>query len=65
MLIPIAEYAKMHDKAITSVRQKAARKGFETAKKMGRDWFIDSDEPYPDNRVKTGKCIGWRKSSDK
>lgn len=33
MMIPIAEYAKMHDKAITSVRQKAARKGFETAKK--------------------------------
>jgi hypothetical protein len=65
MMIPIAEYAKMHNKFVTSVRQKAARKGFETAKKMGRDWFIDSDEPYPDNRVKTGKYIGWRKSSDK
>lgn len=62
MLIPIAEYAKMHDKAHTTVRQKAARGGFKTAEKIGRNWIIDSDEPYPDNRIKTGEYIDWRKS---
>lgn len=50
MLISIAEYAKMHGKATISVQQKARRGGFKTAKKIGRNWVIDSDEPYSDNR---------------
>jgi hypothetical protein len=28
----------------------AANGGFSTARKIGRDWFIDNDEPYPDRR---------------
>lgn len=50
MLIPIAEYAAQHDRSPVSVRQKAARGGFATAVKIGRDWLIDSDEPYSDHR---------------
>ncbi len=56
-LIPIAEYAAMQDKNISTVRQKAQRGGFETAKKIGRDWFIDKNEPYIDHRIKSGEYI--------
>lgn len=51
-LISIAEYAALHGKAAISVQQKARRGGFHTAKKIGRNWVIDSDEPYNDNRQK-------------
>ena len=54
-LISLLEYAKIHKKSPVSVRQKAARGGFKTARKIGRNWVIDSDEPYTDNRVKSGK----------
>lgn len=54
-LIPIAEYAAMQDKNISTVRQKAQRGGFKTARKIGRDWFIDPDEPYKDLRFKNEK----------
>lgn len=52
MLISLAEYAAKHNKAPISVRQKAVRGGFKTAQKIGRNWIIDSDEPYVDNRFK-------------
>ena len=62
MLISIVEYAQMHKKDRHTVREKAARGVFQTAKKIGRNWVIDSDEPYPlDGKIKTGKYIGWRK----
>lgn len=50
MLISLAEYAKMHGKAQSSVQQKARRGGFQTARKIGRNWVIDSEEPYIDYR---------------
>ena len=46
MLISLSKYAAAHNKAAISVRQKACRGGFKTAKKIGRNWVIDSDEPY-------------------
>lgn len=52
MLISLVEYAAKHNKAPISVRQKAVRGGFKTAQKIGRNWIIDSDEPYVDNRFK-------------
>lgn len=51
-LIPIADYAALHEKDVSTVRQKAQRGGFKTAKKIGRDWFIDPDEDYKDLRFK-------------
>lgn len=61
--ISIAEYAALHNRAAITVQQKARRGGFKTAKKIGRDWFIDEDEPYEDNRhgspdnvIRTRKC---------
>ena len=46
MLISLSKYAAAHGKATISVRQKACRGGFKTAKKIGRNWVIDSEEPY-------------------
>ena len=51
-LISLAEYAALHGKAAKTVQQKAQRGGFKTAQKIGRNWVIDSDEPYIDNRRK-------------
>lgn len=55
MLISIKDYASMHGRDPATVRQKALRGGFRTAKKIGRDWLIDDSEPYEDIRIKNGK----------
>ena len=60
-MISLAEYAAMHGKSPVTVRQMAARGGFQTAQKIARNWIIDENEPYPDGRVKTGKYRNWRK----
>lgn len=61
-LISIAEYAKKHNKNPTTVRQKARNGDFNTAQKIGRDWFINADEPYPqDKRITSGAYKDWRK----
>ena len=62
MLIPLTEYAKRHGKAPANARQLAGRGSFETAQKMGRDWFVDDAEPWPDRRVKTG---AYKKANEK
>ena len=51
-LISLAEYAKLHGKSHATVRQRVLRGNFKTAKKIGRNWVIDSGEPYEDNRHK-------------
>ncbi len=60
-LISLAEYAKLHHRALATVRQKVLRGGFKTARKIGRNWVIDKNEPYIDGRVKSGKYKNWRK----
>lgn len=50
MEISLKEYAARHSRAAATVRQKAIRGGFKTARRVGRDWLIDEDEPYTDNR---------------
>lgn len=59
-MITLKEYAERLGKNPVVVRQKALRGGFNTARKIGRDWHIDEDEPYLDNRVKSGKYRDWR-----
>lgn len=51
-LISLAEYAKLHSRSHATVRQRVLRGNFKTAKKIGRNWVIDSEEPYTDNRQK-------------
>ncbi|MBQ8708185.1 MAG: hypothetical protein IJ523_08865 [Succinivibrionaceae bacterium] len=63
MLVPLVEYAKTHGKAQVTVRQMAARGGFKTAQKIGKNWVIDSDEPYPEDRkISSGKYINYRRN---
>lgn len=50
--ISLAKYAEKHGKAMSTVRQLIQRGGLKTARKAGRNWVIDSEEPYPDNRRK-------------
>ena len=59
MLISLVEYAKAHDRDPANARQMAARGSFQTARKIGRNWVIDSKEPWPDRRVKSGAYVGW------
>lgn len=53
MLISLAEYARLNGRNPATARQMALRGGFRTARKVGRDWMIDSEEPYPDKRRKS------------
>ena len=61
-LIPIAEYAARVGRAVSSVRQKCQRGTLPGAVKLGRDWFIPPDAPYPDERIRSGKYLGARRS---
>ncbi len=62
-LISLVEYAAKHGKSRITVSQMAARGSFKTAQKIGRNWVIDSEEPYPDNRIKSGKYVGQRQKN--
>lgn len=46
-LIPLVEYAAMHDRAAASVRQLVSRGRLKSAVKIGRNWLVRKDEPYP------------------
>lgn len=48
--IALTQYAEQHGRTPDSARQMANRGGFRTARKLGRNWVIDEDEPYPDRR---------------
>ena len=61
--ILLSLYGKKHGKSPAAVIRMAERGSFDTAKKEGRQWFIDENEPYPDLRVKHGKYIGIRARS--
>lgn len=52
MLISLVEYAHKHKKDPSNARQMALRGSFDTARKIGRIWVIDSDEAWPDRRRK-------------
>ena len=56
-MIPITQYAAMHGKAEVTARQMARRGGLRTARKQGRDWMVDSEEPYPDRRRRMGEGL--------
>ncbi len=59
--ITLKEYAERHGRDASNMRHSALRGRFKTAKKIGRDWMIDEDEPFIDGRVKSGKYVGARK----
>lgn len=59
-MITLVEYAEKYDLSPNAVRIKILRGGYVTAKKSGKVWLIDEDEPRVDCRVKSGKFIGIR-----
>ena len=59
-LISLLEYANIHGKSKRTILQKALAGGLKTAQKVGSTYVIDADEPYIDNRVKSGKYVDWR-----
>lgn len=63
-LVTLKRWAEEHGISPATARQNAGRGKYETAQKLGRDWFIDKDEPNIDRRVKSGKYINWRKPSE-
>ena len=57
-MILLQEYAKKLGKNPVVAAQKAARGGFQTARKIGCQWFIEETEPYIDGRVTSGRYVG-------
>ncbi|MBP3653182.1 MAG: hypothetical protein J6J78_08970 [Clostridia bacterium] len=64
-MILLKEYAERLGKNSVVATQRAARGSFRTAQKIGRQWFIDENEPWTDGRVKSGKYIGFREKLNK
>ena len=53
-LISLTEYARLNGIDPATVRQRALRGAYQTARKIGRNWVIDKNEPHIDHRMKTG-----------
>lgn len=56
-LVSLAEYALARGRDPSTARHKALRGGFKTARKIGRNWVIDDQEEWVDDRVKSGRYI--------
>jgi len=63
--ITLKEYALLHGINPATARQRAIRGSYKTAEKIGRDWFINPEEPHIDNRVKTGNYRDFKSSKKK
>lgn len=59
--ISVTEYAEKYKKDPGNIRRMLIE-GRMQGVKIGRQWAIDENEPYPeDRRVKSGQYAGWRK----
>ena len=54
MLIALNEYAKKHNRSGDTLRRLAERGILKTSQKIGRNWVVDSDEPYPVKKRQIG-----------
>ena len=54
-LISLSEYAELVGLDPATVRQRAIRGAYQTARKIGHNWVIDKNEPHVDHRVKSGR----------
>lgn len=53
--ISLAEYARINGIDPATVRQRASRGAYRSARKIGRNWVIDKNEPHVDHRFKPEK----------
>ena len=56
-LISLSDYAKLNGIDPATVRQRVLRGSYKTAKKIGRNWVIDKNEPHVDHRIKSGRYV--------
>lgn len=61
-LLTVQEYAEKIGRSSVAVRKKCMRGTLPGAVKVGRDWVIPADAPYPDERVTSGKYRNWRRT---
>ncbi len=57
MLVSLTEYGKKHNKSGDTLRRMAEKDMFTTAKKIGRNWVVDSEEAYPVKKRYVKKSI--------
>lgn len=57
MLISLADYAKIHDRSRDTLRRMAESGLLKSAQKIGRNWAVDSEEPYPVKKRNVGKQL--------
>lgn len=55
MLISLTEYAKLHNRSNDTLRRLAESGTLRTARKIGRNWAVDSEEAYPLKKRRTAK----------
>lgn len=57
MIISLAEYARLHNRSGAALRRLAESGALKTARKIGRNWTVDSEEAYPSKRKNKAKPI--------
>ena len=57
MLISLPEYARAHNRSGDTLRRMAERGTLRTARKIGRNWVVDSEEEYPVKKRKARKSF--------
>lgn len=55
--ISLTEYAELNGIKAATVRQRAIRGAYQTARKLGRNWVIDKNEPHVDHRLKSVQYV--------
>ena len=50
-------HAKVNGIDPSTVRQRAIRGAYQTARKISRNWIIDKHEPHVDHRIKSGQYM--------
>ena len=57
MLVALAEFAKIHNRSSDTLRRMAEQGKLRTAYKIGRNWVVNRDEPYPVKKRNSRKPI--------
>lgn len=63
MLITLREYAKKWGVTYHAISKRAHEGRLPGAEKHGWIYLIDENQPLVDNRVKSGRYVGWRKKT--
>lgn len=56
MIIALTEYARLHNRSGDTLRRLAESGALKTAKKIGRNWTVDSEEAYPSKKTDNSKA---------